>query len=156
MKNPKNLHTLGPPFLINTQLTIQTSYRTAILVEGIDNMTWQVEYTNEFDLQWSELDEATQEKISVVVRLLEEKGPNLESNYSSGINGSRYSHMRELKVQSQGEPYRILYAFDHRRVAILLLVGNKTGDDRWYIRNIPIADSLYEEYLKELRDEGLR
>ncbi|MBW4505034.1 MAG: type II toxin-antitoxin system RelE/ParE family toxin [Scytonematopsis contorta HA4267-MV1] len=63
--------------------------------------------------------------------------------------------MRELRIQIKGEPYRILYAFDPRRVAVLLLGGNKGGNDLWYEENIPKADKLYEELLKELGDEGL-
>jgi len=61
--------------------------------------------------------------------------------------------MRELRVQHQGRPYRVLYVFDPRRVAILLLGGDKTGDDRWYERNVPLADLLYENYLAEIREE---
>ncbi len=63
--------------------------------------------------------------------------------------------MRELRVQYRGRPYRILYAFDPKRVAILLLGGSKTGDDRWYEKHIPAADALYGEHLDELRREGL-
>lgn len=63
--------------------------------------------------------------------------------------------MKELRVQYAGDPYRILFAFDPRRTAILLFGGNKTGDDRWYDKMVPIADRLYDEYLKELKDEGL-
>jgi len=50
--------------------------------------------------------------------------------------------MRELRIQHQGRPYRVLYAFDPRRCAILLLGGDKTGDDHWYERHIPLADRL--------------
>jgi hypothetical protein len=63
--------------------------------------------------------------------------------------------MRELRIQHKGEPYRLLYAFDPRRVAILLLGGNKGGSDRWYEENIPRADKLYTEHLKELKKDGL-
>jgi len=63
--------------------------------------------------------------------------------------------MRELRVQSGGRPIRILYAFDPRRSAILLIGGDKSGDKRFYDRLIPVADSLYDTYLKELRKEGL-
>ena len=62
--------------------------------------------------------------------------------------------MRELRVQSGGHPLRIFYAFDPRRTAILLIGGDKTGDDRFYDAYIPIADRLYEAYLAELRREG--
>jgi len=49
----------------------------------------------------------------------------------------------------------VLYAFDPRRTAILLLGGNKTGNDHWYRENVPIADRLYNEYIDELKQEGL-
>jgi len=62
--------------------------------------------------------------------------------------------MRELRVQSGGRPLRIFYAFDLRRIAILLLGGDKTGDDRFYDIYLPRADRLYERYLDELRREG--
>jgi hypothetical protein len=61
--------------------------------------------------------------------------------------------MRELRVQHQGRPYRVLYVFDPRRVAILLLGGDKTGDDRWYERNVPLADRLYDNYLAGIKEE---
>jgi hypothetical protein len=60
----------------------------------------------------------------------------------------------ELRVQHSGRPYRVLYAFDPRRMAILLVGGDKTGNDRWYEENVPQADRLYDDHLKELRREG--
>jgi hypothetical protein len=59
--------------------------------------------------------------------------------------------MRELRVQHQGRPYRVLYAFDPRRMAILLIGGDKTGDNRWYNRMVPLADAIYERHLKQIR-----
>jgi len=69
------------------------------------------------------------------------------------MSGSRHAAMRELRVQHQGRPYRVLYVFDPRRVAILLLGGDKAGDDRWYQRNVPLADRLYDNYLAEFKKE---
>ena len=63
--------------------------------------------------------------------------------------------MRELRIQSGGNPIRVFYAFDPRRVAILLIGGDKTGDKRFYEKYIPIADQLYDEYLQEIEEEGL-
>jgi hypothetical protein len=63
--------------------------------------------------------------------------------------------VRELRVQSGGRPLRIFYAFDPRRTAILLVGGDKTGDERFYETFIPEADRLYDEYVDELRREGL-
>jgi len=63
--------------------------------------------------------------------------------------------MRELRIQHRGKPYRILYAFDPRRVAILLIGGGKAGDDRWYEKFILRADDLYDKHLETLKKEGL-
>lgn len=118
-------------------------------------MSWNVEYTDEFGSWWEDLTEDEQESVAAYVRLLEERGSNLPFPYSSGIEGSRHSHMRELRIQHRGKPYRVLYAFDPRRTALLLIGGNKTGYDRWYDRFVPQADQLYDEHLNQLRKEGL-
>jgi len=115
---------------------------------------WDVEYTDEFESWWRLLDESEQDDIAATVGLLEQKGPSLPFPFSSGIAGSRHSHMRELRIQHAGEPYRVLYAFDPRRTAILLIGGNKTGDDRWYDKMIPKADHLYDNHIIELKNEG--
>jgi len=62
--------------------------------------------------------------------------------------------MRELRVQSRGKPIRILYAFDPRRHAVLLIGGDKTGDSCWYEENVPIADQLYDEHLEEIDEDN--
>ncbi len=116
-------------------------------------MKWNVEYTNEFGDWWGTLREVEKENIMAIVTLLEEKGPQLSFPFSSGIEGSKYSHMRELRIQSKTNPIRVLYAFDPRRTAILLIGGNKKGDQRWYTVYVPIADKLYQQYLEELKRE---
>ena len=118
-------------------------------------MGWDVEYTDEWGAWWDTLNEDEQDSVAVCARLLEERGPALPFPYSSGVEGSRHSHMRELRVQHRGMPYRVLYAFDPRRTAILLIGGNKTGHDRWYEEHIPRADQLYDDHLRQLREEGL-
>jgi hypothetical protein len=118
-------------------------------------MLWNVENTDEFGSWWNELTEGQQEDVTATVTLLEEHGPKLPFPYSSGITNSRHDHMRELRVQSGGKPIRIFYAFDPRRTAILLIGGDKTGNDRFYEKMIPIADRLYDIYIEEIRKEGL-
>jgi hypothetical protein len=114
-------------------------------------MTWEVEYTDELGAWWAGLNEDEQASVAASVSLLEVKGPQLGFPHSSGINGSRHSHMRELRIQHDGKPYRVLYAFDPRRAAILLIGGDKTGQDRWYDIFVPVADTLYDEHLVELK-----
>lgn len=118
-------------------------------------LRWEVEYTDELGAWWSGLDEAEQVSIDASVKLLESYGPQLPFPHSSGIEQSRHPHMRELRIQHAGRPYRVLYAFDPRRAAILLIGGDKTGHDRWYDEHVPIADRLYDEHLGTLKKEGL-
>ena len=118
-------------------------------------MPWNVEYTDEFGAWWATLEERAQESVDAIVTLLEKRGPQLPFPYCSTIEGSRHGHMRELRVQSRGDPLRVFYAFDPRRTAILLIGGNKAGDGRFYERMIPVADRLYDRYLDEIRREGL-
>ena len=118
-------------------------------------MIYEVEFTDEFESWWTQsLSEAEQDEVAAVVGLLEQKGPHLPYPYSSGIEGSHFSHMRELRIQYRGNPYRVLYAFDPRRTAILLIGGNKKGNSRWYQQFVPLADKLYAEHLLALQTEG--
>lgn len=73
--------------------------------------------------------------------------------YSSDIKGTKHGTLRELRIQHKGKPYRIIYAFDPRRAAILLIGGIKVGGKRWYEKHVPLAERIYEEHLKSLEDE---
>jgi len=73
--------------------------------------------------------------------------------HSSGVETSRHKHMRELRIQHKGRPYRVLYAFDPRRAAMLLIRGDKTGNNRWYEEYVPQADKIYDRHLAELENE---
>ena len=119
-------------------------------------MEWLVEYTDEFGTWWDDLTEAQQSSVDAYVRLLEQGGPQLPFPYSSGIAQSRHDHMRELRVQSGGRPIRVFYAFDPRRVAILLIGGGKAGNDRFYEEMVPIADDLYDVHLAGIAKEKTR
>ena len=118
-------------------------------------MFWEVEYTNEFGAWWQALLERQQDSVAARVGLLMEYGPGLPYPYSSDIGGSRHGGVRELRVQSGGRPLRVFYAFDPRRTSILLIGGDKTGNDGFYEAYAPVADALYDEHLEEVRKEGL-
>lgn len=118
-------------------------------------MAWEVEYTDEFEQWWNGLSEEQQDSVASRVALLAEWGPGLPFPYSSGIRGSRHGRMRELRVQRADGSMRIMYAFDPRRVPILLIGGDKTGNDRFYEEYVPKADNLYDEHVYEIRKEGL-
>lgn len=116
---------------------------------------WEVEFTDEFEAWWSTLDTDEQESLVVSVELLRQMGPQLSRPHADTLAGSKHTNMKELRTQHQGRPLRTLFAFDPRRCAILLIGGDKTGDNRFYQRMIPLADRLYAEHLEQLRKEKL-
>ena len=118
-------------------------------------MEWDVEFTDEFEVWWNGLTEDEQEDVNAKVMLLQKIGPKLRRPHSDAIASSRHPNMKELIIQHAGKPYRVLYAFDPRRCAILLIGGDKTGNKRWYEMFVPVADKLYDEHLATLRKEGL-
>ncbi|MGP6157018.1 MAG: type II toxin-antitoxin system RelE/ParE family toxin [Vulcanimicrobiaceae bacterium] len=117
-------------------------------------MAWAVEYTDQFEAWYLALDEQQQDRIDFVVGLLEGKGPLLGRPYVDTIRASQYPNMKELRVQAAGDPIRVFFAFDLRRAAILLIGGDKTGDEQFYERLVPVADALYAEHLDELKREA--
>ena len=117
-------------------------------------MLWSVECTDEFGAWWDGLTAAEQESVAASVGLIERLGPALPFPHSSGIVGSRHGHLRELRVQHRGRPLRVLYAFDPRRAALLLVGGDKSGKGRWYDEFVPLADRLYDEHLAAVRRKG--
>ncbi|MGC9261402.1 MAG: type II toxin-antitoxin system RelE/ParE family toxin [Phycisphaerae bacterium] len=116
---------------------------------------WQVEFTDDFGRWWEQLTPAQQTAIDASVRLLEQLGPHLSRPYADTVKGSRHANLKELRTQCQGRPLRTLFAFDPRRCAILLIGGDKTGDERFYERMISVAERLYDEHIDQLRKEGL-
>jgi hypothetical protein len=115
---------------------------------------WNVEYTREFEAWWNGLERGQQAAISVRVDLLAASGPNLRRPVVGTIAGSELANLKELRCASDGS-LRVLFAFDPRRTAILLLGENKAGRWRqWYKEAIPAAERIYRTYLAELREEG--
>ena len=121
-------------------------------------MAWEVEYTDEFGTWWNGLTEEEQIELDAKVRLLEQHGPVLPRPHSDVIVTSKHANMKELRwkvifSQHRAE-LRVLYAFDPRRAAILLIGGDKTGNPNWYEEYVPIADQLFDDHLKLIeRDE---
>ena len=113
-------------------------------------MAWDVEVSDGFRVWYEDLTEDEQESVGASVDLLEQAGPMLGRPYVDTLKGSRHANMKELRIQHEGRPYRILFAFDPRRTALLLIGGDKTGNSRWYEEMIPVADRIYGQHLREL------
>lgn len=118
-------------------------------------MAWGVEFSDEFEPWWDGLTAAKQKSVDFTVSLLQEVGPALRMPHSSGVETSHHKHMRELRIQHQGRPYRVLDAFDPRRSAMLLTSEDKTGNNRWYEEFVPLAGAIYHRHLRALEHERL-
>ena len=105
---------------------------------------WTILSTDTFS-KWiasSAVDESAAEDIRAALIVLREFGPSLGRPRVDSLKGSNLNNMKELRVQSKGRPFRILFAFDPLRQAILLVGGDKTGDKRFYDKLIPIAEKI--------------
>jgi len=122
---------------------------------------WEVEATDEFFAWAGELDQANpgaRAMLDAVIDMLAEKGPLMRRPYVGEIVTSRHRNMKELLVPAGAMELRVLFCFDPRRTAILLLGGDKSEGsiwNAWYRTAVPEADRLYDMYLAELREEGL-
>lgn len=113
---------------------------------------WQVEYTDQFEQWWDKLSMEEQAAIDVTVEVLQERGPGLGRPFVDTVKGSCHANMKELRPR--GGFIRILFAFDPRRMAILLVGGDKRNRwSSWYEEMIPVADRLFDEHLETLQRE---
>jgi hypothetical protein len=115
---------------------------------------WSVEYTDEFEDWWNSLAEEEQVVIAAKVELLQKLGPTLPRPHSDVIAISKHSNMKELRGRTEKSLLRVLYAFDPRRTAILLIGGDKKGHPHWYEQFVPIADRIFDEHLSSLEKES--
>ena len=116
-------------------------------------MTWEVEYTDEFEEWWDGLTVDEQRAITTAVERLIVDGPAVTRPWVDTITTSRHSNMKVLRPR--GGHIRILFAFDPRRMAVLLIGGDKRGQWKaWYERMVPLADRLYDDHLAQLKREG--
>lgn len=122
-------------------------------------MAWEIELhdeVNDWFLALCKEDPDCADEIEAAIDALTLNGPTQGRSLVDRIKGSQFHHMKELRPPSPGgSDFRILFAFDPRRRAILLVAGDKAGDwKRWYEINIPIADERYAKHLAALDEEG--
>lgn len=115
-------------------------------------MSWTVLLHDAFDAELQALDEDLQDELLAHARLLGEFGPQLGRPTVDGLNGSKHANMKELRFGWEGGVWRIAFAFDPQRQAILLVGGDKGGADqrRFYKRLIAVADGRFDEHLATL------
>ena len=120
--------------------------------KGYSEEVWGID-VELIDSWLKEVDDSTYDQVVAALRILTEHGPGLGRPLVDSIIGSRHRNMKELRPGSSGRSeVRILFAFDPRRRAILLLAGDKQGAwAKWYRKNIPVADDRYDEHLEKLK-----
>lgn len=113
-------------------------------------MTWTVSFADEFEPEFDSLDEEIQDAILARVLLLEREGPSLGRPHADTLTGSRHANMKELRCTAGGGVWRIAFAFDPDRQAILLVGGDKSGgsEKRFYKQLIARADDRFDRHLK--------
>jgi hypothetical protein len=120
---------------------------------GEAKKSWEVEFTPRAERWFLGLKAEDANRIAAAFDELERRGPALGRPFVDSLKGSRHHNMKEMR--SVGGNLRALFAFDARRHAIVLLGGDKTGSWKgWYERNVPRADRLYEQHLRDLGREG--
>lgn len=113
-------------------------------------MEWTVLLDEAFE-RWL-WEQVTTVRVSIAshIGLLAKFGPLLGRPQVDTLQGSSLPNLKELRVQIQGDPWRVLFAFDPKRQAIVLVGGNKRGDKRWYKKNIPIAEERYRRHVERM------
>lgn len=115
-------------------------------------MAWNVAFAVEFFVEYEALPETVQDELLLGARLLEMYGPSLGRPHVDTLNGSEYANMKELRFRTDDGVWRVAFAFDPKRNAILLVAGNKSGTSqaRFYKRLIATADTRYKAHLKRI------
>lgn len=114
---------------------------------------WTIKTTDTFDHWFTSLNDSDRASVLAALMVLREKGPGLPRPYADTLKGSRFSNMKELRIQSRGEPIRAFFAFDPARTGIVLCAGNKVGNKRFYDEMLPVADREYTNWLNTTKKE---
>ena len=119
-------------------------------------MSWVVEIGDEFEQEFEALHEDVQTEILALSRLLQQFGPQLGRPRVDTLNGSRHANMKELRFSAAGGEWRVAFAFDTKRKAILLVAGDKSGasEKRFYRETIRKAYHRFDSHLARLKKEG--
>jgi hypothetical protein len=121
-------------------------------------VSWVVEIGDEFEPELLALDAEVRTEILALARLLQRFGPQLGGPRVDTLKGSRHSNMKELQFSAADGEWRVAFAFDGRRKAILLVAGDKSGmsEKRYYGGLIRKADERLDGHLARLKREGLK
>ena len=121
-----------------------------------EEVKWEVDLHDDFVPEYRGLQDEVQDELLALVELLEEFGPRLGRPHADTLNGSRHPNMKELRFAAAGGVWRVAFAFDPKRKAILLVAGDKSGGGgkRFYRRLIEIADERFDAHLAKIENRN--
>jgi len=116
-------------------------------------MHWQVKLADEFDPEFDQLEEVVQDELLAKAKLLEAFGPELGRPQVDTLNDSKHANMKELRFSAGGGVWRVAFAFDPTRSAILLVAADKAGvkERRFYRRLLKLADERFDKHLERMK-----
>lgn len=116
-------------------------------------MGWDVEIGDEFEAEFDQLREDVRIELLALARLLQHFGPQLGRPHVDTLKGSRHANMKELRFGAADGAWRVAFAFDTKRKAILLVAGDKSGagEKRFYRELIRKADDRFDAHLARLK-----
>ena len=119
-------------------------------------MAWTVEFHPIFDTEFENFSEEVQDGVFAEIELLERFGPALKRPHADTLNNSKHKNMKELRFKANDGVWRVAYAFDPERKAILLVAGDKSGtsEKRFYKTLIQTADQRFDQHLSGLQESG--
>jgi hypothetical protein len=119
-------------------------------------VTWEVEFHRDFDLEFDALPDGVQKELLAHALLLERFGPQLGRPRVDTLKGSRHANMKELRFDAADGVWRVAFAFDPKRNAVLLIAGDKSGggEKRFYRQLIAKADERFDEHLSRINKKG--
>lgn len=121
-------------------------------------MSWTVRFADEFDPEFEELSQSVQDELLAQAKVLEQFGPQAGRPRVDTLNGSKHANMKELRFDADGGVWRVAFAFDPQREAILLVAGDKSGgsEARFYRSLIKRADARFDTHLVALKAKRRR
>jgi hypothetical protein len=116
---------------------------------------WGVDLHDDFVPEYRELPKDVQDELLAHIELLEQFGPQLGRPRADTLNDSRHANMKELRFDADDGVWRVAFAFDPNRKAILLVAGDKSGgsEKRFYRQLIDRADKRLDSHLAKIKSQ---
>jgi hypothetical protein len=118
-------------------------------------MPWEIRFDDAFEAEFDQLPEGVQDELLARIKVLEQFGPRLGRPQVDTLNGSKHANMKELRFNCEDGVWRVAFAFDPKREAVLLVAGDKAGANqrKFYENLIATADKRFDTHLAKLKEE---